>query len=58
MGAEIAAVIAREAFSFLDAPVERIATFDCPVPYNTTLMDHVVPTVDNIRAGIDKILTY
>jgi 2-oxoisovalerate dehydrogenase E1 component len=58
MGAEIAAIIAKEAFSFLDAPVERIATFDCPVPYNTTLMDYVVPTVDNIRAGIEKLLKY
>jgi 2-oxoisovalerate dehydrogenase E1 component len=58
MGAEIAAVIAREAFSFLDAPVERIATFDCPVPYNTTLMDHVVPTADNIKQGIEKVLRF
>lgn len=58
MGAEIAATIAREAFSFLDAPVERIATFDCPIPYNTTLMDHVVPTVDGIRQAIERTLGY
>ncbi|HZV13498.1 MAG TPA: thiamine pyrophosphate-dependent enzyme, partial [Candidatus Kapabacteria bacterium] len=33
-GAEIAATITHEAFSSLDAPVIRIATDDCLIPYN------------------------
>ncbi len=57
-GGEIAAIISQEAFSSLDAPVERLATSDCPVPYNTTLMDSVVPTVEVIREAIQRLLTY
>lgn len=57
-GAEIASIIAQEAFSFLDAPVERLATQDCPVPYNTTLMDAVVPTVASIRAALNRLLAF
>ena len=33
-GAEIAAVVAKEAFWFLDAPVERLAPLDIPMPYH------------------------
>jgi 2-oxoisovalerate dehydrogenase E1 component len=58
MGGEIASTIAQEAFQFLDAPVERMATADCPIPYNTTLMDAVVPTVEKIRERIEKLLSY
>ena len=57
-GAEIAATISQEAFSFLDAPVERLAVPDCPVPYNTTLMDAVVPTVKGIRETLDRLLSW
>jgi 2-oxoisovalerate dehydrogenase E1 component len=57
-GGEIAAIISQEAFASLDAPVERLATSDCPVPYNTTLMDAVVPTVEVIREAIQRLLKY
>ena len=57
-GAEIAAVIAAEAFTALDAPVERLTTPDIPVPYNTTLMDAVVPTAERIAERIEKIMTF
>ena len=33
-GAEIAAVLAREAFWHLDAPIERLAVDDVPMPYH------------------------
>jgi 2-oxoisovalerate dehydrogenase E1 component len=57
-GAEVAAIISQEAFSFLDAPVERLATFDCPVPYNTDLMEGVVPNVEGIRTRISTLLEF
>jgi len=57
-GAEIAATLSQEAFTYLDAPVERLATPDNPVPYNTTLMDAVVPTVSRIRETIDRLLQF
>ncbi|HET6400554.1 MAG TPA: transketolase C-terminal domain-containing protein [Candidatus Kapabacteria bacterium] len=57
-GGEIAATISQQAFPFLDAPVERLAVPDCPVPYNTTLMDSVVPTVAVIRETLVRLLEF
>jgi 2-oxoisovalerate dehydrogenase E1 component len=54
-GAEIAATIAQESFSYLDAPVERLATADVPIPYNPGLMEEVVPTVEKIAKAIEKV---
>jgi len=57
-GAEIAAWIGQNSFEYLDAPVERMAVPDCPIPYNTTLMDAVVPTVEAIRGAMETLLRY
>ena len=55
-GAEIAAVVAREAFFSLDAPVERVATPDIPLPYNNALMGTVLPSVEAIAAQMQRTL--
>ena len=47
-GAEVAATVAREAFWDLDAPVDRLAVEDVPVPYHPVLLDAVLPTVERI----------
>jgi 2-oxoisovalerate dehydrogenase E1 component len=47
-GAEIAAVLAREAFFDLDAPLERLATPDVPSPHSPVLLEAVVPGVTQI----------
>jgi 2-oxoisovalerate dehydrogenase E1 component len=57
-GAEIAATITQEAFRDLDAPVERIATPDCPIPYNVGLMNSMVPNVESILEAIDRVARY
>lgn len=57
-GAEIAATLAREAFSWLDAPIERVAAPDCPVPYNRGLMDAVVPTVERIVEALRRVVSF
>jgi 2-oxoisovalerate dehydrogenase E1 component len=57
-GAEIVATITQEAFRDLDAPVERLATRDIPIPYNPTLMNAVVPTVETIGAAIDRVCRF
>ena len=57
-GAEIAAVVAAESFRDLDAPVERIATPDVPIPYNPLLMNAVVPTVELIASGIERLASF
>jgi 2-oxoisovalerate dehydrogenase E1 component len=57
-GGEIAAWIAQECFTSLDAPVERLATKDCPIPYHATLMNAVVPSVTDIAQRLQKLLDF
>jgi 2-oxoisovalerate dehydrogenase E1 component len=57
-GAEIAAVIAQEAFIYLDGPVERLAAPSTLVPFSTELMEGVVPTVAQIRQRMIDLLTF
>ncbi len=53
-GAEIGARIAEEAFSYLDAPIRRIAGKDCPVPYSKILEDQVLPQLKDLeRAAVE-----
>jgi 2-oxoisovalerate dehydrogenase E1 component len=55
---EVIAVVAAEAFEFLDAPVQRLASADCPVPYNPVLMQQVVPGVEAVSAALAALLAY
>jgi 2-oxoisovalerate dehydrogenase E1 component len=57
-GAEIAAVVADEAFLDLDAPVSRLTMPDIPSPHNPVLLDWVVPSVAGIRARIDELVGF
>jgi 2-oxoisovalerate dehydrogenase E1 component len=54
-GAEIAAVLAKEAFFDLDAPIERLAMPDVPSPHNPVLLDAVLPNVDAIQRAINDL---
>jgi len=55
-GAEVAATVAKDAFWYLDAPVDRIAVDDIPMPYHPVLLDAVLPSADRIAARIDALL--
>jgi 2-oxoisovalerate dehydrogenase E1 component len=55
-GAEIAATIAKESFWVLDAPVDRLAVEDVPMPYHPVLLDAVLPSADRIAERIDALL--
>jgi len=57
-GAEIAAVVADEAFLDLDAPVARVTMPDIPSPHHPSLLDHVLPSVERIRAEIDRLVGF
>jgi 2-oxoisovalerate dehydrogenase E1 component len=57
-GAEIAAIIAEQAFTDLDAPIVRMAVPDVPIPYNMSLMNAVVPQVSGITEKIQSMLAY
>jgi 2-oxoisovalerate dehydrogenase E1 component len=57
-GAEIAAVVADEAFLDLDAPVARVTMPDIPSPHNPILLDAAVPSVERIRAKIEELVGF
>jgi 2-oxoisovalerate dehydrogenase E1 component len=54
-GAEIAAVVADEAFLDLDAPVARVTMPDIPSPHHPKLMEWALPSVERIRTEIDRL---
>jgi 2-oxoisovalerate dehydrogenase E1 component len=57
-GAEVAAVVAQEAFVDLDGPVVRLGAPSTPVPFSTELMEGVVPTVALIRQQMADLLAF
>jgi 2-oxoisovalerate dehydrogenase E1 component len=57
-GAEIAAVVAEQAFLDLDAPISRLAMPDIPSPHNPALMEWALPSVDGIRAKIEALVGF
>jgi len=57
-GAEIAAIVADEAFMDLDAPVTRLTMPDIPSPHNPVLLDWALPSVERIRAKIDDLVSF
>ena len=56
-GAEIAATVAKEAFWYLDAPVDRLAVEDVPMPYHPVLLNAVLPDAEQIAARIEGLLS-
>ncbi len=50
-GAELSATIMETAFDELDAPVERVATHDIPIPYSEPLENAVLPDAAKIAAA-------
>ncbi|MES1262300.1 MAG: transketolase C-terminal domain-containing protein, partial [Acidobacteriota bacterium] len=57
-GAEIAARIADELFSFLDAPVKRVAALDTWVGYHPNLEARILPQTDDLVRTMDSLLAW
>lgn len=57
-GAEIAAVVADEAFLDLDAPVARVTMPDIPSPHHPKLMEWALPSVERIRGEIERLVRF
>ncbi len=55
-GAELAARIMEEAFDDLDAPVERVAALDVPIPCTPGGMAEVYPSEDSVIAAVERLL--
>ncbi|MBV9405673.1 MAG: dehydrogenase, partial [Acidobacteriaceae bacterium] len=57
-GAEIAARIANELFTDLDAPVGRVAALDTWVAYNPQMEEEILPQVDDIVREGERVLAF
>jgi pyruvate dehydrogenase E1 component beta subunit len=55
-GGEIAAILADEAFGFLDAPIKRVGAKWTPIPFPSQQEDAVLPQEADIEKAIREVL--
>ena len=55
-GAEVAALVAEEAFEDLLAPIVRVGAPHVPIPAAQTLRELVIPSVDSIAAAVRRVV--
>ena len=58
IGGELAAIIAEDAFEYLDAPVMRVASLDSPVPYSPPLEAAFLPNVEKVVSAAKRLVEY
>jgi pyruvate/2-oxoglutarate/acetoin dehydrogenase E1 component len=58
VGAEVAALVAGEAFEDLDAPVRRLTAPDVPIPFSPPLEQAVLPQLDDMKEACRELLAY
>ncbi|MGH2982531.1 MAG: alpha-ketoacid dehydrogenase subunit beta [Solirubrobacterales bacterium] len=58
VGAEVAALIAEQAFEHLDAPLARLTAPDVPIPFSPPLEQRVLPGLDDFKEGCRELLSY
>ncbi len=56
VASEIAAVIGREAFGYLDMPIEMVCGPFTPVPFSPVLEDFIIPKDTHIVAAVKRVL--
>jgi pyruvate dehydrogenase E1 component beta subunit len=55
LGATISTIVMKEAFDYLDAPVENVNAKDTPLPYAANLEKLALPQVENIIEACKKV---
>ena len=58
VGAEVAALIAEEAFEDLDAPVQRLTAPDVPIPFSPPLEQAVLPGLEQMKEACRELIAY
>jgi 2-oxoisovalerate dehydrogenase E1 component beta subunit len=58
VGAEVAALIAEDAFEDLDAPIARLTAPDVPIPFSPPLEQRVLPGVEDVKEACRELLAY
>ncbi len=56
-GGELAAIIAEQAFEYLDAPIVRVASWDTPVPFAVPLEQGFLPK-GRLREAVERLIKY
>jgi pyruvate/2-oxoglutarate/acetoin dehydrogenase E1 component len=56
VSSEVAAIIADQAFDYLDAPVKRLGSLDCPAPFAPELEKFVLPSVEKIVKAVREMV--
>jgi len=56
IGAEVAARIYEAALDYVDAPVQRVAQKEVPLPYNRELEQMALPQVDDVVKAVREVL--
>ncbi len=57
VAAELVATINDHCFYDLEAPVQRVAAANTPIPFGPASERHVIPQVDDIRAAVRRVLS-
>ena len=57
-GAELAASVAEEFFTLLDAPPTRVAAEDLPVPFSRPLEKDIFSAQNKLRPALERLLAY
>jgi 2-oxoisovalerate dehydrogenase E1 component len=58
LGAEIAARLSEQVFTYLDAPIQRIGSLECAIPYSKVLEDAVLPQKKDIEKAIVELYNF
>ncbi|MCB0842067.1 MAG: alpha-ketoacid dehydrogenase subunit beta, partial [Bacteroidetes bacterium] len=56
MSSEIAYIIQKRAFDFMDAPVVRVTGRDTPLPYSSTLVDTFLPNAQRTIEAVKQVM--
>jgi pyruvate dehydrogenase E1 component beta subunit len=55
ISSEISYRVQKEAFDYLDAPIQRITTADTPAPYSPTLLKEWLPNAEDVIKAVKKV---
>lgn len=56
ISSEITFKVQKEAFDYLDAPIQRVTTADVPMPYAPTLLNASLPNVERVIKAIKTVM--
>lgn len=56
ISSEIAFHIQKHAFDYLDAPVNRVTSWDAPLPYAPTLIQEILPNVEKTVRAVKAVM--